>query len=63
LANPRFCPIDKILDKFEHFKFSENLRRIRVETGQKHRSNPNDSFNPVWYGFHQGGTKAAGDDG
>jgi len=37
----------KILNAFDSVKFAENLHRIHVDFGQKHRVNANISFKPI----------------
>jgi len=41
------APMPKILGEFDSVKFEENSPRIRVDFGQKHRFNANNSFKPV----------------
>lgn len=50
---PRLLANAKILIEFDSIKFDENLRRIRVDFGQKHRFIANNSFKPVCYGLVQ----------
>jgi len=46
--------------KFEANRESSNLPKICFAFVSKHRSNANDSFNPVWYGLHQRRENTAG---